>query len=218
MAVQTRGPVTPEHLLYRSIQKPWYRRAVGRTREFDADQAIDRAMDLFWRRGYAETSLQDLLKELSIGSGSLYMAFGSKEQLYARALERYCTLQAGGLVEILENATEIRPAVRQVLTDMIEADLSDPSRGCLVVNAATQRGDDPATMERVAAALRQVESALAGALERAKSRDELSQDKDPVELARFLTTFVQGLRVVGQARLGRSFTEDALTTAMRALD
>jgi TetR/AcrR family transcriptional regulator, transcriptional repressor for nem operon len=191
---------------------------VGRTREFDAEQAIDRAMDLFWRRGYAETSLQDLLKELSIGSGSLYAAFGSKEQLYARALDRYCALQAGGLVEMLENATEIRPAVRQVLTAMIEADLTDPSRGCLVVNAATQRGDDPATVDRVAAAIRQVESALTGALERAKARGELSQDKSPTELARFLTTFVQGLRVVGQARLGRSFTEDALETAMHTLD
>ncbi|MET8772121.1 TetR family transcriptional regulator [Streptomyces sp. NPDC004658] len=191
---------------------------MGRTREFDADQAIDRAMDLFWRRGYADTSLQDLLKELAIGSGSLYAAFGSKEQLYARALERYCALQAGTLVESLENATEIRPAVRQVLTDMIEADLTDPSRGCLVVNAATERGDDPATVERVAAALRHVESALAGALERAKARGEVSADKDPVELARFLTTFVQGLRVVGKARLGRSFTQDALETAMRVLD
>jgi TetR/AcrR family transcriptional repressor of nem operon len=191
---------------------------VGRTREFDADQAVDRAMDLFWRRGYAETSLQDLLKELSIGSGSLYAAFGSKEQLYVRALERYRALQAGGLVKILDNATEIRPAVRQVLTGMIEADVADPSRGCLVVNAATQRGDDPVTVERVAAAMRQVESALAGALERAKSRGELSQDKNPVELARFLTTFVQGLRVVGQARLGRSFTEDAIAAAMRTLD
>lgn len=191
---------------------------MGRTREFDAEQAVDRAMDLFWRRGYADTSLQDLLKELAIGSGSLYAAFGSKEQLYVRALERYCALQAAALVEGLENATEIRPAVRQVLTGMIEADLAEPSRGCLVVSAATERGDDPATVERVAAAMRNVESALAGALERARARGELPADKNPVELARFLTTFVQGLRVVGQARLGRSFTEDAVETAMRVLD
>ncbi|MGW4595888.1 TetR/AcrR family transcriptional regulator [Streptomyces sp. NPDC004457] len=191
---------------------------MGRTREFDAEQAVDRAMDLFWRRGYADTSLQDLLKELAIGSGSLYAAFGSKEQLYVRALERYCALQAAALVEGLENAAEIRPAVRQVLTGMIEADLAEPSRGCLVVSAATERGDDPATVERVAAAMRNVESALAGALERARARGELPADKNPVELARFLTTFVQGLRVVGQARLGRSFTEDAVETAMRVLD
>ncbi|GAA3876453.1 TetR/AcrR family transcriptional regulator [Streptomyces sp. NPDC059687] len=191
---------------------------MARIREFDVDQAVDRAMDLFWRRGYAETSLQDLLKELSIGSGSFYAAFGSKEQLYLRALDRYSALQADDLVKILEQATEIRPAVRQILGAMIEADLADPTRGCLVVNTATECGNQPPAAERVAAAMRHVESSLAGALERAKSRGELSADKNPVELARFLTTFVQGLRVVGQARLGRTFTEDALTVAMRALD
>lgn len=191
---------------------------MARIREFDVDQAVDRAMDLFWRRGYAETSLQDLLKELSIGSGSFYAAFGSKEQLYLRALDRYSALQADDLAKILEQATEIRPAVRQILVTMIEADLADPTRGCLVVNTATECGNQPPATERVAAAMRHVESSLAGALERAKSRGELSADKNPVELARFLTTFVQGLRVVGQARLGRTFTEDALTVAMRALD
>ncbi|MEU6652008.1 TetR/AcrR family transcriptional regulator [Streptomyces sp. NPDC046900] len=191
---------------------------MARNREFDVDEAVDRAMDLFWRRGYAATSLQDLLGELSIGSGSLYAAFGSKDKLYARALERYCSLQAGGIAERLEGATEVRPAVREVLVEMAEADLADPERGCLVVNAATERGGDPATVDRVAAAMRVLESALAGALERAKARGELSPDKNPVELARFLTTFVQGLRVVGQAQLGRAFVEGAVSTALRALD
>jgi AcrR family transcriptional regulator len=191
---------------------------MGRIREFDVDRAVDRAMDLFWRRGYAETSLQDLLKELSIGSGSFYAAFGSKEQLYLRALDRYSALQADDLVKTLEQATEIRPVVRQILVTMIEADLADPSRGCLVVNTATQCSNQLPAAERVVAAMRHVESSLAGALERAKSRGELSPDKNPAELARFLTTFVQGLRVVGQARLGRSFIEDALAVAMRALD
>lgn len=191
---------------------------MARTREFDIDQAVDRAMDLFWRRGYAETSLQDLLKELSIGSGSFYAAFGSKEKLYISSLERYTSLQGRELMEILENATEIRPAVRQVLASMIEADLADPTRGCLVVNTATQCGSQPAAADRVTAAIRQLDSLLAGALERAQVRGELSSEKDPKELARFLTTFIQGVRIIGQARLDRAFLEDALTTAMRALD
>lgn len=191
---------------------------MARTREFDIDQAVDRAMDLFWRRGYPETSLQDLLKELSIGSGSFYAAFGSKEQLYLRALERYVTLQHTELAGILEDATDVRTALRHLLTSLVEADLADPARGCLVVNTATGCHDQPATSDRAAAAIRQVESMLAGALERAKARGELSSDRNPVELARFLTTFIQGMRVVGGARLGRAFVEDAVNTAMRALD
>ncbi|MEU9385509.1 TetR family transcriptional regulator [Streptomyces sp. NPDC048279] len=191
---------------------------MARTREFDIDQAVDRAMDLFWRRGYAETSLQDLLQELSIGSGSFYAAFGSKEQLYIRSLDRYASLQAADLEKAVDGTTEIRVAIRRVLTSLVEADLTDPTRGCLVVNASTQCGDQPTAADRVTAALRQIESALAGALEQAQVRGEIAADKDPRKLARFLTTFMQGLRVVGRGRMGREFAEDALATAMRALD
>ncbi|WP_089105164.1 TetR/AcrR family transcriptional regulator [Streptomyces hyaluromycini] len=191
---------------------------MARIREFDTDQAVDRAMDLFWRRGYAETSLQDLLKELSIGSGSFYAAFGSKEQLYIRSLDRYISLQGGDLETTLGETPGIRPAVRRVLTSMIEADLADPTRGCLVVNTATECGDQPLAADRVNTAIRQVESSLAGALERAQARGEISPEKNPGELARFLTTFIQGIRIVGGARVGREFIEDALSTAMRVLD
>jgi TetR/AcrR family transcriptional repressor of nem operon len=191
---------------------------MARIREFDIDQAVDRAMNLFWRRGYAETSLQDLLKELSIGSGSLYAAFGSKEQLYIRSLERYVSLQHGDLERILDDATEVRSAIRKILTSLIEADLADPTRGCLVVSTATQCGNQPSAAERATAAILHVESLLAGALERAQARGELSPEKNPRELARFLTTFLQGVRVVGGARVGKEFVEAALTTAMRALD
>ncbi|MFJ9566326.1 TetR/AcrR family transcriptional regulator [Streptomyces fuscichromogenes] len=191
---------------------------MARIREFDIDQAVDRAMDLFWRRGYAETSLQDLLRELSIGSGSFYAAFGSKEQLYIRSLDRYIHLQGDDLERTLDGGTGIRLAVRKVLTSLIEADLADPTRGCLVVDTATHCGGQPSAAERANTGIRQVESLLAGALEQAQTRGEISSDKDPRKLARFLTTVIQGIRVIGQARTGREFAEDALSTAMRALD
>src|SRR3954463_144115 len=151
---------------------------MARPREFDTDQAVDRAMDLFWSRGYAATSLQDLTAVLGIGSGSLYAAFGSKEQLYARALERYSSRNAGALIAELESATDVRSALRAALTAMAEADLCDPERGCFVVNAATERSADPATVDKVAATLRLVDSTIAGALERAQALGELSADKD----------------------------------------
>ncbi|MFJ5534796.1 TetR/AcrR family transcriptional regulator [Streptomyces sp. NPDC093261] len=191
---------------------------MARTREFDIDQAVDRAMALFWGRGYTATSLQDLTAELGIGSGSLYAAFGSKEQLYARALERYCSRNAGALIAELESATDMRSALRAALTAMAEADLDDPERGCFLVNAATERSADPATVDRVSATLRLVESAIAGALERAKARGELPAGKDAAGLARFLTTFIQGLRVMGKARADRAFLESAVSNALTALD
>jgi TetR/AcrR family transcriptional repressor of nem operon len=191
---------------------------MARPREFDTDRAVERAMDLFWRRGFNATSLQDLTAELEIGSGSLYAAFGSKEGLYARALERYCGSQAAGLVQQLDTATDIRTALREALTAMAQADLSEPERGCLLVNAATERGDHQATVDRVGATMALVVSTLTGALERARARGELAADKNPAELARFLTTFIQGLRVMGNARAGEAFVRDAVTTALSVLD
>jgi TetR/AcrR family transcriptional repressor of nem operon len=191
---------------------------MARPREFDVDQALDRAMDLFWRRGYEATSMPDLLRELGIGSGSLYAAFGSKDKLYKLALERYCARNSQALIDQLESASDIRAVLRSVLMEMVEADLAEPDRGCLVVNTATERASDPGSIERVAAAIRAVESAIAGALERAQARGEIAADKNPSQLARLLTTFIQGLRIVGQVRAGREFVEDAVTAALRALD
>ncbi|MFI2300347.1 TetR/AcrR family transcriptional regulator [Actinacidiphila glaucinigra] len=193
---------------------------MGRNGDFDVGRSVDRAMDLFWRRGYTGTSLQDLLDVLSIGSLGFYAAFGSKEQFSLRALERRSALQVEDLVKILEHAAEIRPAVRQVLVAMIEADRAGPSRDSGAAGEAGGDGDGagPSVAERAVAAMCRVDSALAGALDQAKSRGDLPPGKAPVELARFLIAFVQGLRVVGRARLGRSFVEDALAVAMRAPD
>ncbi|MFJ3305207.1 TetR/AcrR family transcriptional regulator [Streptomyces sp. NPDC086549] len=191
---------------------------MARPREFDTEQAIDRAMNLFWRRGYAATSLQDLTAELGIGSGSLYAAFGSKEKLYAQALERYCSRNAGELIAALESAVDVRSALRTTLRTMAEADLCEPERGCFLVNAATERSADSATADRVSGTLQLVEGTIAGALERAQARGDLSADKDPAALARFLTTFIQGMRVMGKARVGRAFLESALSSALTVLD
>jgi TetR/AcrR family transcriptional repressor of nem operon len=191
---------------------------MARPREFDVDTAVERAMELFWSQGFEATSVTDLTRELGIGKGSLYAAFGSKEELYAAALGRYCSSQAAGLVALLEGVSEIRPALRAALRAMAEADATDPVRGCMLVNAATERGDDPATAETVGRTLRLIESALTGALERARVRGELASDKEPAALARFLTTFVQGLRVMGKAHATPAVIDDALEVALATLD
>ncbi|MCL1870891.1 MAG: TetR/AcrR family transcriptional regulator [Promicromonosporaceae bacterium] len=190
---------------------------MARPREFDVEVAVDRAKELFWRHGFNGTSISDLTAELGVGPGSLYAAFGSKEGLYARALGRYCDEQAGDLLMALESSDDIRSTLREVLVGLVEMDLAEP-RGCFLVNAATERDDDDTTIERIALNLRQVESALAGSLERAVATGGLGAEKDPAALARFFTTFIQGLRVMGQARSGRAFALSAVDTALAALD
>ncbi|MEU6840427.1 helix-turn-helix domain-containing protein [Streptomyces sp. NPDC046716] len=191
---------------------------MARPRGFDTGLAVERAMRLFCRQGYHATPMPHLTARLRIGSGSLYAAFGSKEELYGRALDLYCADLVRHLTERLRADGDIRATVRELLLALAAADLADPEQGCLLVNAATERAGHPATVDRVRAAMDAVEHLLADALRRARARGELRAVHDPAELARFLTTFVQGLRVMGNARAGREFLESAVSGALRVLD
>ncbi len=175
-------------------------------------------MYLFWKHGYRATPMPRLTELLGIGSGSLYAAFGSKDALYARALRRYCDGLVAALDRDMREGSDIRTALRRLLLTMVTADAADPERGCLLVNAIVERAAHDGTVEQVRTATTAVEAVLTGALERARAHGELSGERSPVELARFLTTFIQGLHVMGQARADRAFLEPAVAVALRVLD
>jgi TetR/AcrR family transcriptional repressor of nem operon len=96
-------------------------------------------MDLFWRKGYAGTTPQDLVDELGIGKGSLYATFGSKRALFDRALERYREQQADTLTRIIDQPGPVKPRLRAAMQFIIEAGAADSDRrGCLAVNTAAE--------------------------------------------------------------------------------
>ncbi|MBO1330003.1 TetR/AcrR family transcriptional regulator [Streptomyces sp. VRA16 Mangrove soil] len=191
---------------------------MARRREFDTDVAVGRAMRLFRRQSYHGTPMPQVMALLGIGSGSLYAAFGSKDGLYARALARHCDELVAELDRGMNTGADVRTALHTFLTDVVAAGLDDPERGCLLVRAATERTDHGPTAQRVEETMAAVESVLTGALEQARARGELGGGHSPVELARFLTTFVQGLHVMSNARADRAFLESAVAGALRALD
>lgn len=174
-------------------------------------------MKLFWRHGYEATSLSDLTDCLGIGKGSFYAAFESKDKLYAIALDRYIESQASDLIQLLDEARDVRVALRSALRQMADADARDPELGCMLVKAATERAGDDDVSNRVAQAMRKVEGAIAASLERARARGEIAATKDPAALARFFTTFVQGLRVMGSARSDSRTIDDAIDVALATL-
>ncbi|MFE7244894.1 TetR/AcrR family transcriptional regulator [Streptomyces sp. NPDC002596] len=191
---------------------------MARPREFDTDVAVEQAMRLFWRQGYHSTPVPRLTELLGIGSGSLYAAFGSKDGLYAQALKRYCDDLVATLDRDVRAGSDIRTVLRGILIAMVTTDAVDRQRGCLLVNATTERATHDGTAEQARTTMTAMESVLTGALDRARGRGELGSEHSPVELARFFITFIQGLRVMGQARVDRTFLEFAVTGALKALD
>ncbi|MFE6686280.1 TetR/AcrR family transcriptional regulator [Streptomyces sp. NPDC057743] len=188
---------------------------MGRTKAFDPDATLRAALDLFWRKGYEATSMQDLVDHLGINRGSIYATYGSKHELYLRALDRYCEDAGSSGTHQLSQPGPVLPALRAFLHSCA---LEDPERkGCLVTNTAVELLPGDAQAERlVESGLAGLETLLTSVLVRARSQGELSADKDPRALARFLVTFIQGLRVISKTQDQRRL-RDALDQALTLL-
>ena len=122
-----------------------------RTKDFDPDDIADAAMQVFWQRGYAATSVQDLVDGTGLSRSSLYGTFENKQGLFQHALRRYEAVTTSN-VELLSGPGRARDLVRQLLLRIVQDELSDAGRrGCLVANAALElAGHDEAVAERVA--------------------------------------------------------------------
>ena len=166
---------------------------MGRAKEFDPDTALDAAMDVFWRKGYEATSMEDLVDHLGIGRASIYATFGNKHELYLKALQRY--REGDPVVQRLSQPGSAVVAIRALLHDRVEDILADPDRkGCFAVNTAVEclPGDEQLT-HQVGSAWNTAEIAFTSALYRAQAQGELAADKNPRELGRFLVTVLEGL-------------------------
>lgn len=187
-------------------------------KRFDPEVALDRAVDEFWRGGFEGTSAQALVNAMGINRGSLYDTFGSKPELYRRALGRY---QARAFTE-LERALErddVLPAMRDVLRAQAAQLADDPARrGCFFTNACTEMTSrDPAVGDLVREALDDTHDLLRRAIDRARRRGEIASDQDPSALADFLLAAMHGIRVVGKAGHDRRRLEQTIDIALSAL-
>ncbi|GAA3436370.1 TetR/AcrR family transcriptional regulator [Kutzneria kofuensis] len=189
---------------------------MARTKEFDPDVALRAALDLFWRQGYEATSMQDLVDHLGIARASIYATFGSKNELYLRALERYSQDLGVRYLSQLSGPGPLA-AVRALMASAARDAVLDPDRkGCFITNTAVECPAVDGAEALVDGGFNGLQAMLAGALVRARDEGELSPDKDPQALARFLVTFLQGLRVMAHHPDERRIT-DALDQALSLL-
>ncbi len=192
---------------------------MARPREFDADIALDRAMQAFWARGYKATSLDDLCTATGLGRSSLYAAFGGKRALLHRALERYEQDALRRIRAALAQPRPVREAIAGFVDGLIERIVAGPGRaGCFIGNCAAELSGDRATAARVRRSLENIEAAFREGLARAQTSGELAADADIASLARFLVSGIQGLRLVGKANPDRAALTDIAAVMLRCLD
>jgi AcrR family transcriptional regulator len=171
---------------------------LGRPRSFDPDKALDRAMYVFWRKGYEGASLADLTRAMRINAPSLYAAFGNKDALFGKVIDRYVS-GPGSFIPKALNAPTARGVVEGLLRGVValQAAKQNPG-GCLLVRGAMAAGDKAGrTRKEVTARLAGAEGAIRKRLERAKAEGDLPGDASPADLARYVMAVLDGIAIAG---------------------
>jgi AcrR family transcriptional regulator len=189
---------------------------MGRPRDFDVDQALDRALTVFWRKGYEGASLTDLTRAMRINRPSLYAAFGNKEALFRKVLDRYAEGPAAYFREALAEPTA-GAVVERLWRTAIDR-LADPKspRGCLMVQSALACGDDAEPARREVAARRAaVVVALRERFARAVAEGDLPARADPAALARYVAAVNHGMAIQAADGASREELEQVAEMALR---
>jgi AcrR family transcriptional regulator len=169
---------------------------VARPREFDTDAALCAALNVFWKQGFEGASLTDLTNAMGITRPSLYAAFGNKEELFRKALDRYVD-GPGGYVQIALAKPTAREVVEHILFEAADA-VTDPDNppGCLAVQGALSCGEAAESIKQELMTRRaNGEQDLRQRFERAITESDLPRESDAADLARYISAILQGMAV-----------------------
>ena len=191
--------------------------ALGRPREFDIDEALERAMQVFWARGYDGTSLTDLTSAMGITKSSMYAAFGNKEQLFRKAVQRYAEGPASYVTRALREPTA-RAVAETFLRGAVRTTTS-PGRpaGCLSVQGALALSEQSRPAHDVLVSWRvDAGEQLEARFRRAVEEGDLPRHADPGRLARYVMTTGFGIAVQAANGLGPDTLDEIVDTALLA--
>ncbi len=193
---------------------------MGRPKQFDPDEAAQEAMEAFWERGYAATSVNDLLDEMGLNKGSLYGTFGDKKQLFLAALEKYSDQRTCAAADILEQKIPARK-VLEALLDCIARDCTGENahRGCLAAKAAMELAPHD---KDVAAWLKKYHrrnvQMVARVIERGQKEGDVSRKLDATAAARFFLNNFAGMRLLGTTNPSISELKEVAELVLKVLD
>ena len=191
--------------------------AVARPKEFDREVALRHAIQVFWKKGFARTSAEDLVAAMGIGKQSLYDTFGDKRRLFLEALRTYNSEGVAVLVKRVAGGASRIAAIEGVLVELANEQPYKRALGCMGVNSICELGDDEDVRAVSTMAAVFQETALTSLIEDAKQQGEVSDAVDARAAARFLATILSGMRVQAKAGASVEALRDVAAFAVRGL-
>ena len=168
-----------------------------RTKQFDEQVVLERAVELFWKQGYHSTSMQNLVDHLGINRASMYTTFGDKKQLFLRAIQHYRQINSKGMTSLLASEPNVRVGLRRMLELAVTEAATDVDRkGCFVVNTTTELiPNDPELLPMIADNKQQIEQAFYEYLRIGLQAGQILVENNVQAIASLLFTTYNGLRV-----------------------
>ncbi|MBK8557791.1 MAG: TetR/AcrR family transcriptional regulator [Lewinellaceae bacterium] len=192
---------------------------MARPKAFDQAQVLDRAVELFWRKGYHATSIQDVVENLGINRASLYDTFGDKHTLYIKSLERYRTDQSQAMIRFLQGPGKPLDKIRILLATTAKATLQDQDlKGCFLVNATMELiNTDQDVAAIVASNQSEMEHALEKTVQEGQDLGDIDDALDPRAVAAYLFSQLNCLRMMGKMQAAENVLANVISISLKTL-
>jgi TetR/AcrR family transcriptional repressor of nem operon len=193
---------------------------MARTKDFDEREVLNKAVNLFWLKGYNGTSMQDLVDGLGISRSSLYDTYGDKHTLFIKALESYQSTASGKICQIISSILPAKETIKQILEFITCELLGDQThKGCFMVNAEVEVAPhDREVSQMVCQNDRQVEDAFYMVIKNGQDKGEITNPQEARALARFIFNTVKGIQVTAKSINDKSVFDDIIRLAVSVLD
>ncbi|MEM9077638.1 MAG: TetR/AcrR family transcriptional regulator [Bacteroidota bacterium] len=191
-----------------------------RTKQFDEKEVLNKAVELFWEKGFHATSMQDLVCHLGINRASLYDTFGGKEELFKKAFQEYRNSSGDIVKRLLTGEASVKAGFEKLFDFAIEETITDECRkGCFVVNTTTELIPGDETIHSILSEnLENGASMFASVIQDGIDKGEIDSSKKAKDIGLMLFTFYNGFRVVSKIDTNPEKLKSIVATALSILD
>lgn len=192
---------------------------MARKKNFNEQEVLDKAVNLFWEKGYGATSIQDLVDGLGINRASIYATWGDKHQLYLSALQRYRQNASSWLLNEIRTEPSALVIIERFLYFTIDSVIHDnDKRGCFILNSSTELSNSDSEVDAIVLENRQtMEKVLTELIKEGQADGEINKAHSPESMGRYIFSTVNGLRVLGMGQISEDELKEVVQVSISAL-
>ena len=192
---------------------------MARPFEFDREETLSRAMDVFWEKGYKATSIQDLVDHMGINRGSIYNTFGDKHSLFIAAVEHYGEVVTTEMIKVLESPGSPLENLNEFFSKLVNSPKQRRMKGCLISNTVVELAPhDQEAAKIVKSIMARIQQAFYSCLNRAVELGELPRNTDIAVLSHFLANSTHGLIVTGKSNSNSKLLKKVINVILSAVE